>query len=164
MKLNQEKIAECVAWVEKNGIFPQKAGASIKSFCDAMGIDKGTYYQWMKKATFSTAIKKANETFRQTSVEEIKNALIQKALGYKTSKSKLTEKGVSVDGKMTTKEAVRITEDVTYPPDTGAAIFVLTNLDPDNWKNRKFEELDGSLEVQKPQIVFGDEEEEEQDG
>ena len=26
-------------------------------------------------------------------------------------------------------------EIVYYPPDTAAAIFLLTNLDPDNWKN-----------------------------
>lgn len=155
-KLNAAKIAECVAWVEENGLYPQKAGAAIKTFTAAMGIDRGIYYRWIKNEAFAEAIKNANITFRQRKVEDVKNALIQKALGYTTSKSKLTEKGVSKDGKMTTKEAVRITEDITYPPDTAAAIFVLTNLDPDNWKNRRFNEVDGALDVKKPTIVFRD--------
>ena len=161
MKYTTDKIKECVGWVEDNGVYPQKCGASVRSFCDAMGIDYKTYENWMKKPLFVEAIRKANQTFAQRSVEKLKNALMEKALGCTRTKSKLTEEGVTNGGRMTTRKAVRITEDVVYPPDTGAAIFVITNLDPENWKNRKLDELEGNINVEKPKIVFRDPQEED---
>lgn len=33
--------------------------------------------------------------------------------------------------------AKQIVEEYDVPPDTGAAIFILTNTDPDNWQNKQ---------------------------
>lgn len=34
--------------------------------------------------------------------------------------------------------AKQIVEEYDVPPDTGAAIFILTNTDPENWKNKQY--------------------------
>ncbi len=43
MKLNAAKIQEAAAWVEKNGLHPQPCGATLRSFCKAMGISDETF-------------------------------------------------------------------------------------------------------------------------
>ena len=162
VKLTEDFLKDCVAWIEKNGLYPQPGGASIKTFRAAMGISKQTYNRWRKQATFSKAVAQANQLFKQETTVELYNALKRRAEGFTASRSRLTETGVMEDGKMKTKKAIRITEDIVYPPDTSAAKFLITNLDPENWKDRRTDELDGNVDVGlvKPRIVFRDPEEE----
>lgn len=59
-KALQDKLCEFVS----NGI-------TVQSMCDAVGIDKATYYRWIESnATFATAIKKA-ESQRDTNIKSI---------------------------------------------------------------------------------------------
>lgn len=129
-KYTIEKVKECCDWVEEHGLI-DNYGATLKEFCAAMGIDKHTYYSWLKKSTFSTSIKEAHQRWRHKAPLEIYNKLLHKARGYdrQLTKTKTFER----NGKMITET---ITETHHYPPDTGAAIFLLTNLDPENFKNR----------------------------
>ena len=135
-------------WVEKNGLHPQPCGATLRSFCKAMGIDDATFRRWMKKAEFADALTRAREVFAQTTVREVENALVKAARGVdfvhikeekKAQKIKeYDEKGRKVreyDGEPVIVKAVR--ETVYFPPDTKAAMFVLTNLSPENWKNKQ---------------------------
>lgn len=149
MKLNAAKIQEAEAWVEKNGLHPQACGATVKDFCKAMGIDDATFRRWMKKADFADALTRAREVFAQTTVREVSNALVKAARGVDFTKIKeeaKAEKVVEFDpktgkkvreymGDLKTVKAYR--ETVYFPPDTKAAMFVLTNLDPENWKNKQ---------------------------
>ena len=149
MKYNAAKIAECVAWVEKNGLHPQRCGATLRKFQEAMGIDDATYRRWMKKAEFADALTRAREVFAQTTVHEVSNALVKAARGVDFTKIKeeaRAEKVVEYDpktgkkvreymGELKTVKAFR--ETVYFPPDTKAAMFVLTNLSPENWKNKQ---------------------------
>lgn len=149
MKLNAAKIQEAAAWVEKNGLHPQPCGATLRSFCKSMGIDDATFRRWMKKAEFADALTRAREVFAQTTVQEVSNALVKAARGVDFTKIKeeaRAEKVVEYDpktgkkvreymGELKTVKAFR--ETVYFPPDTKAAMFVLTNLSPENWKNKQ---------------------------
>ena len=60
-KFNAEMLSKCVAWVEKNGLYPQPGGAPIKQFCEAMTIDPKTYREWMKNPS-PVSLKSADAT------------------------------------------------------------------------------------------------------
>lgn len=136
MKYTLEKAQECVEWVEQHGLI-DNYGATLDEFLAAMSISKQTYYNWCKKLTFLTAIKKAHQHWRHKAPLEIYNKLLHKARGYDRQLTK-TKTYYSVKLGETITET--ITETHHYPPDTGAAIFLLTNLDPENFKNRNTQE------------------------
>ena len=153
-KFNAEMLSKCVAWVEKNGLYPQPGGAPIKQFCEAMTIDPKTYREWMKNPSFSSAIKIAQAHFKETTTIEVVNALKKKALGFTQQtyrEEKAPEKVVIYENGKKVKEIMgemRVVKAVGeiqyYPPETAAAIFLLTNLDPDNWKNFRGPEIKAS--------------------
>lgn len=156
-KLTRELLSEMLAWVEKWGMYPQPCGASKQKFCRAFGVDDNTLTRWLEGCPeFAEGVRKANATFKQNRTEEVANALLKKALGGKYVKSRLTEEGRMEGDRMKTRKAVRVTDEIELPPDTKAAMFVITNLDPDNWKDKKVDELGGSIGVTKPNIVFRD--------
>lgn len=147
-KYSPEKVAECVKWVETNGLYPQRCGAPVKDFCRAMGIGWDTLQSWYKKSEFADAIKKANEFFAASTVQQVSNALKNRALGYtiwieeseagpekiieydpKTGKKVSEREG----DKLVTKKAKR--KQVHVSADVAAAVFLLTNLDGERWKN-----------------------------
>lgn len=140
MKLNERKIQECAAWVRENGLM-ECGGASLMSFCAAMGIDQRTYYRWQNNASFADAIKEAQSFFKSNLKEELVMSLAKLAKGYKDVK--ITEYGKpSKDGKGIETQKIQRTT-VTTPPNTGAAIFLLTNFYPDEFKNQMRTEVTG---------------------
>lgn len=108
-------------------------GDTVEAACVKAGIDKSTFYQWMKdndKSDFSDAVKNAKDEFRKTIVGRLEKSLWKKALGFEFEEEK-TE---------TNKEGVTVKKTVAkkyYAPDTAALIFALTNLAPDEWKNHQ---------------------------
>ena len=158
MKLNAAKIAEAEAWVEKNGLFPQPCGASLRQFCEAMGINDATYRRWMRKAEFADALTRAREKFRINTVREVENALVKAARGVDFTRVKeeaRAEKVVEFDpktgkkvrestGQLKTIKATR--ETYYYPPNVEAAKFVLSNLAPEDWKLKQEVNHSGTLE------------------
>jgi len=170
MKLTAAKIKEATDWVEKNGLYPQACGASVTDFCNAMGITRRTLSLWQKNEKFSEPIKRAQEVFRSSTVAEVVNKMKQRALGYnepledKYYKGQVVKEYDEKTGKKTKEylsgKAVlekQVTRTVHHPPDVAAGIFLLTNLDPENWKNRRDDKTDisASLEFEEPpQIVF----------
>lgn len=148
MKLNAEKIKEAEAWVEKNGLHPQACGATVKMFCDAMGITFKTYQAWCNNSNFSSALTRARDVFRRTTVRDVENALVKAAKGFEVVQiyeekkaQKITEyddKGKKVktyDGPPVIVKSVR--EVRYFAPDVRAAQFVLTNMNGDTWKNKQ---------------------------
>ncbi len=169
MKLSKDKIKECAAWVEENGLYPQRCGASIKQFCEAQGITFKTYQSWCENSTFSNAVTRAREVFKQNTVHEVVNALVKAAKGVDFTKTKeegraqvvkeydpKTGKKVKeyTTEKLVTVKATR--ESYYYPPDVKAATFLLTNLDPENWKNKQDTTSELNLTMDEaPVIMFG---------
>ena len=156
MKLNAQMIENASRWVEKNGLHPQPCGATIKQFCEAMGIDQATFHRWEKIASFASVINHAREVFRITTIREVENALVKAARGVdfvhikeekKAQKVReYDEKGRKVkeyDGQPIIVKSVR--ETIYYPPDVKAAQFVLTNMAGSDWKLKQDVSVSGSL-------------------
>lgn len=166
MKLSAAKIRECAAWVEVNGLYPQRCGASIRQFCDAMGIAFITYQRWQANENFVTAITHAREVFQQNTVHEVVNALVKAARGVDFVKKKdegrpqvVKEYDPNTGEKIkeyTTEKIVTVKslrETVYYPPDVNAAKFLLTNMDPENWKNKQDATTDLNLNFEEPPVI-----------
>lgn len=170
MKLSAAKIQECASWVEENGLYPQRCGASVKQFCEAMGINDATFRRWLGKADFADAITHAREVFQQNTVHEVVNALVRAARGVDFIKKKdegrpqvVKEYDPKTGKKIkeyTTEKIVTVKslrETVYFPPDVNAAKFLLTNMDPDNWKNKQDTTTDLNIDLEEPPvIIFGD--------
>lgn len=144
MKYSKEKIKECAQWVEVNGL-QDYGGAMLKEFCEAMDIEDETYYQWMKKAEFSEAIRKAKEVFRSSLEKRVVTSLANSAIGYETTETKTEYASDLLTGKPKIKKQTKTVKQV--PPNTGAAIFLLTNINPERWKNKLNTEHTGEVDT-----------------
>lgn len=103
--------------------------------CKKVGISKETFYTWINdKPDFSDSLKKARKEFRETIVQTLEQSLWKRAAGYEIEESK-NEYRTLKDGSKVLVKSSKITKH--FPPDTGALVFALTNLDPENWKNRQ---------------------------
>ena len=129
-----------------NGLIESlKNGDTVEKAVAKAGITKTTFYEWLQdpdKADFADAIKNAKSEFKKTIVDRLQKSLWDKALGFSYDETK-TE--YMRDPK--TRQIVVKNQSVTtkrYPPDTAALIFALTNLAPDEWKNRQNIEATGA--------------------
>ena len=103
--------------------------------CKKVGISKSTFYEWLESyPDFSDSLKKARKEFRETIVQTLEQSLWKRAAGYEIEESK-NEYRTLKDGSKVLVKSSKITKH--FRPDTGALIFALTNLDPENWKNRQ---------------------------
>ena len=103
--------------------------------CKKVGISEETFYTWINdKPEFSESLKKARKEFRETIVQTLEQSLWKRAAGYEIEESK-NEYRTLKDGSKVLVKSSKITKH--FPPDTGALVFALTNLDPENWKNRQ---------------------------
>ena len=125
-------IQACADWVRKNGLIDY-GGATLTDFCKAMGIEDQTYYRWLDKVEFVEAIKKAKEAFRSTLENDIVKSLANSAKGYEYEQ--YTTEYTDVNGKPKIKKQVK--KNIRVEPNVGAAIFLLTNIAPDRWKNKQ---------------------------
>lgn len=133
MKLNDEFIKKAVQWIHENGL-QDIGGATVVDYCKAMGIDKKSHYNWLKdNSTYSTAIESAKEHYRSTLETDIVKSLAKLAKGYSYEKVK-TEYGNDKNGRP--KILKQTKEKVEVLPSVGAGVFLLTNLNPDVWKNK----------------------------
>lgn len=140
-KYNEQKLQECADWVRENGLIDY-GGASVRAFCAAMDIGKTTYYEWLADPNFSDAINKAKREFAESLERDLVVSLAKAAKGYKYVKKK-TEYVNGKDNRPVIKK--QTSEDVEVQPNVGAAIFLLTNLNPDGWKNRQNTTVDAKV-------------------
>lgn len=131
-KYNKDMVQACADWVHKNGLI-DFGGATLTDFCKAMGIEDQTYYRWLDKVEFVEAIKKAKEAFRSTLENDIVKSLANSAKGYEYEQ--YTTEYTDVNGKPKIKKQVK--KNIRVEPNVGAAIFLLTNIAPDRWKNKQ---------------------------
>lgn len=141
MKLTTEKIAECAQWVAENGL-GEYGGALIKEFCEAQSINIQTYYNWMQNSDFSNAILKAKQAFKDNLEKSIVVSLVKAARGYTCEKTK-TELGTDKNGQVVIKK--KKLEKVQVAPNIGAAVFLLTNVAGDQWKNKQNSEVTANV-------------------
>ena len=139
-KYTKDMIQACADWVRENGLIDY-GGATLTDFCKAMSIDNMSYYRWLSKSEFSDAIKKAKEQFRDSLEKNIVKSLANAAKGYEYTQT--TTEYTSVNGKPNIKKQVK--KNIRVEPNVGAAIFLLTNISPERWKNRKNQEVSGMV-------------------
>lgn len=130
-------------------------GRTNAQIAKLMGITYTTLKVWMKE---SEPIKEALETGKQELSDKIAGAMARRAFGYDYEEVKTTiigdvRKGSKV---VENQQTVRIDKTTKHqPPDVGAQIFMLTNLRPEEWKNRQRVDttVDGSLNTN---VNFGE--------
>lgn len=137
-KFNIAKIEECEAWVATHGLIDY-GGAKLKEFVREMGIDEKTYRLWMKgKPQFKEAIDRAKEVFKQNLSHDLAISLSQAAKGYEHEEVE-QEFRLGPDGQPTPFKLKK--KKIHVQPNIGAAIFLLTNLDPEHYKNRQHNDM-----------------------
>ena len=102
-------------------------GATEKQIYQNLGINEATFYRYKaEKSEFCEVLKKGQESL----VEQLRGALIKKALGFEYKESKRITK--YEDG----NEIIQ-TEEYTKQslPDVAAANLLLKNYDKENWSN-----------------------------
>jgi hypothetical protein len=125
-------------------------GRTNAQIAKLMGITYTTLKVWMKE---SEPIKEALETGKEELCDKIAGAMARRSFGYNYEEVKTTIVGDVRKGSkvVENQQTVRIEKTTKHqPPDVGAQIFILTNLDPDNWKNRRNNDTDitGDVGVQ----------------
>ena len=133
-KYSTAKVAQCEEWVRKHGLM-EYGGASLERFCEEMDIDNKTYYKWMQvKDEFREAINRARERFKSKLTYELTVSLAEAAKGYEKEQTDMIYIP-NADGSPQIRQMHKIVRH--YPPNIAAAIFLLTNLDPEHYKNRQ---------------------------
>lgn len=142
MKYNEAKIQECAEWVRVHGLM-EHGGATLQEFCRDMDIGADAYYEWMKKAEFAEAIKRAKQAFRDSLEKNIVTSMAQAATGYEYDE--ITTDIINVDGKKVIK-GQKVTKK-RVQANVAAGIFLLTNIAPERWKNKQNTEHTGQIDT-----------------
>lgn len=121
--LTEEKLMLLSCWARD---YP------IGDIAEKIGISRGTLYQWMKR---DQRIKDALSQGREVIDYKVENALLKRALGYKTKEIKIKMKP-NIDG---SGNMVQMIEEIEkeVPPDVGAIFGWLNNRQPDKWKRNR---------------------------
>ena len=133
-KYNAAKVVQCEAWISEHGLM-EYGGAMLKEFCKEMDIDDKTYYKWMQvKDDFREAVNRAKEAFKSRLTHELAISLSEAAKGYEKEQTE-TLYTPAADGTPQVHQMRKVKRH--YPPNVGAAIFLLTNLAPEYYQNRQ---------------------------
>ena len=119
----------------------RKQGMTEEQVADKLDIAYSTLNLYKNKySEFSEALKKGKEEL----IEELKDSLYKKAMGYEYEETETWLE--EVDGVQ--KKRVKRMKKVAHP-DTGALAFALKNLAPDEWRDRQdFDGTGGQLVIQ----------------
>lgn len=135
-KYNKEIVKDMCDWVRENGLIDY-GGARLGEFCRHFKIDDVTYYNWMRKSEYSEAIKKAKEDFKNNLETDIVFSLSKAAKGYNVEEVTTEGREVQEGDKKVFKAVKQIRKKKHIECNVGAAIFLLTNIAPDKWKNKR---------------------------
>lgn len=146
-KYSPEFRKRASAWIAERGLFPEPHGATIQSYCRAMGISDETHSRWLDKfVEYVELIKKANQAFNATLVLRLEGSLIDRALGNTKKKKTRTTMVADENGDPVVSAKIITEEDV--PADTTALIFALKNIAGSKWKDKQ------EHDINMPQIVI----------
>lgn len=111
------------------------AGKTEREIAKLMRVDYSTLRKWK---TESPAIREALENGSEELAAELAGYMVKRARGYECEETKTTVLGnIKKGGKIVEDQQTARIERVKkhVQPDVGAQIFLLTNLQPDIWKN-----------------------------
>lgn len=119
-----------------------------REMCMHVGLDETTFGRWKKRyPEFEERLKQAEADRMSKLVVEARRSLMKRVTGYDVKEhSTKTVPGKEKD-KSTGKQIPIVKEQINktrhVDPDTTAIIFVLTNGDPEHFKNRHTQEITG---------------------
>lgn len=128
------------AWLEPDKLILLEAwardGLTDEQIAANMGIAPKTLYRWKDQySQICQSLKKGKDVVDI----QVENALLKRALGYEYEEiSEKYEMGILVEKKITKKQVV---------PDTTAQIFWLKNRKPDEWRDKREVDVEGSAGV-----------------
>lgn len=137
-------------WLTEEGLIRLQGwctdGLTDEQIAENIGINVATLYTWKNKhSKIDDALKKGKEIVDR----QVENALLKKALGIdkRIKKPIKVKKTIYENGKkLEEKEVIEyVDEDIYIPPDTTAQIFWLKNRKPQEWRDRKEVNVDGSI-------------------
>lgn len=123
-------------WLSDDGLVLVKAwtrdGITIEEICQKIGIQRNTYYSWVKQyKEFADAV----NTSRELVDYKVENALLKAALGYKTKEIKVTLGKKIFNGE--TVEMLKETTIKEVAPNVTACLAWLNNRKHDQWKRNR---------------------------
>lgn len=111
-------------------------GKTLKEIAFFVGVSERSLYNWAGK---HKDFKKALQESKAIADELVEASLFQRAVGYR-------HKAVKVFFDKESLQTVEHKYTEHYPPDTSAAIFWLSNRDPNKWADKKKIEHSGKIE------------------
>lgn len=138
MKKSDETFEAIAKWVELNG-YQQACGATQQQLVAHFGIDRTTLVKWLEIPDFSLRIKKAKETFANSTLLEAENALKKLAFGESQQKEIKQIKESDARGNPVIVQQTEIIKEL--PPNVGALIFLLCNIAPDKWQQKQVKDV-----------------------
>lgn len=140
---NDPRLLEYLMLLRANGMTKKKIAK------DKMHIDYKTLLSWEKK---SEKIQAALSGGLEELIESVEGAMFHRARGYEYEEVKTTVMGDVRKGSkiVENQQTVKVEKTTKHQPgDTGAQIFLLTNLSPEKWQNRQrvSSTIDGSVKT-----------------
>lgn len=134
MKYTNKLRDEIAAWISEHGLV-EYHGAKLREFCEQFAIDSQTHYRWLESRTdYKDAVEKAKQIFKDLQSDVLVTSLFEAAKGgYHESVD--TDYVPDETGKPQIK--LQRKKKIFAAPNVGAAIFLLTNIDPDHYKQRQ---------------------------
>lgn len=117
-----------------------RIGMSVTESCEECGVSVTQFYTWRRSfESFEEEVQEAITEAKRRIVKKLEGALYKKALGYEVEDREETTKTYPNGG---VESSVKNTKR-HIQPDTGALIFALCNLAPDEWQKRQKMEIGG---------------------
>lgn len=148
---NEEIIAKLIEEI--------KGGEFVKKACEIAGIGESTFYRWMQEnEEFRERIKTAKKDGELLRIEKLEASIYKRATGYdaRDRRSELMPNPNGGNPIITRQTLI----EKHIPADVGAAIFLLTNLSPEKWKNKLNTEHSGEVGTGLKLVIEGNEDKE----
>lgn len=126
------------------------AGKSYKDAYTSARVGHDSFYRHLRDdSEFSAKVKRAEQDYQEwydsQLVVDSKRSLLELIRGYEWDET-TTESALDKNGKM-----VEVKKKIVHKkaaPNPTAIIFALCNRDPDNWKNRVAQDVNGKIDVE----------------
>lgn len=127
----------------------RKDSYSVTELCRVCGINRTTYYDWLEQdKRFAEDVKAAKQEFLDSILVDAKVSLRKLVQGYTAEETTIVtipSGRVDINGNPIPQIKEQKTIKKPIPPNTGAVIFALTNLESESWKNRQ--SFEGKMET-----------------
>lgn len=138
-KYKPQTLAVAEEFIKTNGLMLY-GGAALGDYCATLGVGYRTHYNWLERfPEYVAMIERCQEYWRQKSVKNLVNALMDSALGgFRENVVEDVEykpNPTNPDKPMIARKRTH-KEKKFYKGDTGAACYLLNNLAPDQFQNR----------------------------